>query len=85
MSARTQTRRWSREDVLSLGVRTDGLTACEIVYGFSRTKAYEVLAAGDVDFPVIARRGPNGGRTRYIVPTKAILDLLGLEGDPEAA
>lgn len=82
MSGRTQPRRWTREDILAEGVRTDGLTACEIVYGYSKTKAYEVLRTGDVDFPLIPKRGPSGKWTQYVVPTKAILDLLGLDGEP---
>jgi hypothetical protein len=70
---------WTEERIRALGVRTEGVIACEIIYGDRRTKAYERLRAGDVDFPVIKR-----GR-RYIVPTAAILGLLGLGGDRASA
>lgn len=53
----------------------DGVDAVEAVYGYGRTKAYELLAAGDVDFPVIRR-----GR-RWVVPTAAVLRLLQVETD----
>lgn len=71
---------WTEERIRALGVRTDGVTACEIVYGIAKAGAYQRLRAGEVDFPVLRR-----GR-RYIVPTKAILVLLGLEAPaaPEA-
>lgn len=67
MSAR---RVWTAEQVRALGVRCDGVTACEIVYGVRRTKAYELLGRGEVDFPVIRR-----GRT-FVVPVAALLRLL---------
>jgi hypothetical protein len=60
-------------EIRSHGVTMDGLTACKAVYGVSRTKAYQLLRSGNVDFPV--RRVGN----RFVVPTSAVLRLLGLE------
>lgn len=70
---------WTEEEVRALGVRLDGKTACNIVYGDSATKAYERLRAGDVDFPVLRR-----GRY-YVVPAAAVLRLLGLTGEGDGA
>jgi hypothetical protein len=63
---------WTREQVEALGVRTDGVTACQIIYGVGRTKAYELLRSGNVDFKVI--RVP--GTCRFVVPTSQLLALL---------
>lgn len=60
-------------EIRSCGVTMDGLTACRAVYGVSRTKAYQLLRSGKVDFPV--RKAGN----RFVVPTSAVLRLLGLE------
>lgn len=67
-----KTRIWTAEKVRALGVRTDGVTACEIRYGVGATRAYELLAAGAVDFPVV-----RVGR-RYVVPVLPLLELLGI-------
>jgi hypothetical protein len=69
---------WTEQEIRALGVRLDGVTACNIIYGDGRTKAYERLRSGDVDFPVLRR-----GRY-YIVATAKLLPLLGLaeEGHP---
>lgn len=72
-------RTWTREKIMAQGVRMTGLLACQIVYGYGPTKAYEALAAGDVDFRVL-RRGK-----AYIVPTSEVLRVLGLADDPPAA
>lgn len=64
---------WTEERIRGHGVRMDGVDAVQAVYGCGRRKAYSMLAAGDVDFPVIRR-----GR-RYIVPTSAVLKLLQLD------
>jgi hypothetical protein len=66
---------WTEQEIRALGVRTDGVTACNIVYGDSPTKAYQRLRSGDVDFPVLRR-----GRY-YIIPTAKVLELLCLRGD----
>ncbi len=63
---------WTREQVKALGVRTDGVTACRLVYGVGRTKAYELLRSGTVDFKVIKIPGTN----RYVVPVSSILRIL---------
>lgn len=69
---------WTEDKIRALGVRTDGVTACQIIYGIARSKAYQRLRAGDVEFPVLRR-----GR-KYIVPTSAILALLGLGSEAQA-
>lgn len=69
MSARV----WTEAEIRALGVRTDLVTACSIMYDDRRTKAYERGRTGDVDFPLLRR-----GR-KYIVPVAALLELLGLE------
>lgn len=63
---------WTEERIRACGVRMSGVAAVQAVYGYGSTKAYEMLAAGDVDFPVIRR-----GRS-WVVPTAAVLELLGL-------
>jgi len=63
---------WTEADIRALGVRCDGVTAVQIVYGVGRTRAYEILRAGEVDFRVIRVPGSN----RYVVPTADVLRLL---------
>jgi hypothetical protein len=63
---------WTEQQIRALGARTDGVTACRIVYGVGRTKAYELLRSGQVDFKIIKVPGSN----RYVVPVSAILRLL---------
>lgn len=67
---------WTAEAIRALGVRTDGVTACAIAYGVGRTKAYELLRSGQVDFRVIRVPGTN----RFVVPTSELLRLLELDG-----
>jgi hypothetical protein len=63
---------WTPEAVRALGVRTDVETAGSI-FGLSRTQAYEAVKAER--FPVgVVRIG-----RRMIVPTAAIIRLLGLD------
>ncbi|MEY9909777.1 hypothetical protein ABIA35_006020 [Catenulispora sp. MAP12-49] len=63
---------WTEADIRALGVRTDGVTAVQLVYGVGRTRAYEILRSGVTDFRVIKVPGSN----RYVVPTSEILRLL---------
>lgn len=63
----------TEEEIRSYGVRMDGVTACRIVYGVGRTRAYEMLRTGDHDLPVL-----KAGR-KYVVPTSAVLRLLEVE------
>jgi hypothetical protein len=61
---------WTPEAIRQLGMTTDVATAGAIL-GIGRTKAYELAKSGE--FPVAILRI---GR-RYVVPTTAILTLLG--------
>ena len=70
-------RNWTPERVFSLGVKTDLVTACKIVYGCGRNKAWEMYHAGQLDFPAL-----RCGR-RVVVPVQPLCRLLGLdERDP---
>jgi len=61
---------WTPEAIRQLGMTTDVATAGAIL-GIGRSKAYELAKCGE--FPVTVLRI---GR-RYLVPTSAILALLG--------
>lgn len=63
---------WTETEIRALGVRTDLVTACSIVFGCGRTKAYELHAAGELPFPVFK------AGNRLAVPTAPILRLLGI-------
>lgn len=67
---------WTPQDVRDLGVRTTVEIAGDIL-GLSRTQAYEAIRRSDFPVPVI-----RVGR-RMVVPTAALLELLGL-GAPDA-
>lgn len=69
---------WTAADIRALGVRVDGVTACRVAYGVGRTKAYELLRSGAVDFKVIRVPGTN----RYVVPTSSLIKLLAIDEDP---
>lgn len=71
----TARRVWTAADVIALGVRCDGLTAVQIVYGVGRTRGYEILRSGEAGFRVIKVPGSN----RYVVPTVEVLRALGWE------
>lgn len=64
---------WTETEIRAFGVRVDGVTACKIVYGCGRTKAYELLRSGQVDFKLIKVPGTTN---RYVVPVSSILRLL---------
>ncbi len=66
---------WTAEQVRSLGVRTDLVTACAVRYGCGRTKAYELYRSGQLDFPALKVGA------RIVVPTAPILRLLFLSAD----
>lgn len=76
MTART----WTTGEIRALGVRTDGVTACKIVYGVGRTKAYELLRSGQADFKVI--KVPGTKTNRYVVPVSELLRVLSLDEKP---
>ena len=64
---------WTIEAIRSLGATIDVETAGAIL-GIGRSKSYELAKADE--FPVrILRIG-----RRYLVPTPAILELLGIDG-----
>lgn len=65
---------FTESQIRSYGVSMDSLTACKIVYRVGRTRAYQMLRDGEVDFPVLGSRG------KYSTPTAAVLNLLGLDG-----
>jgi len=71
-------RRWTEAEVRALGVRTDLVTACAVVYGCGRTKAYELMRRGALDFPAL-----HVGQ-RIVVPVAPLLALLGLTPTNEA-
>lgn len=70
---------FTAEEIRALGVRMHAVTACQIVYDVGRTRAYEMLRDGDHDLPVL-----RSGR-KYVVPTSAVLRLLGLNGEPSVS
>lgn len=79
MSAPAARRSWTREEILALGTRTDLVSACSLVYGCGRNKAWELYHAGQLDFPAL-----KVGR-RVVVPVAPLLDLLHIAREPSAA
>ncbi|MDG4833040.1 helix-turn-helix domain-containing protein [Solwaraspora sp. WMMD1047] len=69
-TADSSKRAWTEQAVRGLGLTTDVVTAASIL-GIGRTKAYQLVQAGE--FPVKVLRV---GR-RYLVPVPAILESLG--------
>lgn len=67
MSAREA---WTTEQIRALGTRTDLVTACQIVMGCGKNKAWEMYHAGELPFPAL-----RCGR-RVVVPVRPLLDLL---------
>jgi hypothetical protein len=64
--------KWTAEDVLALGTRTDLVTACRIAYGCAKNTAWQKFHAGTLDFPAL-----RVGR-RVVVPVAPLLELLGI-------
>lgn len=64
---------WTVDEIKAFGTRIDGVTACKIVYGVGRTKAYEMLRLEQCDFKVTKVPGSRG---RYVVSVKAVLEAL---------
>lgn len=60
---------WSVEQVRALGVRTDLVTAGQVL-GIGRTVAYDLARRGEFPVPVV-----RVGR-KYLVPVAALLELL---------
>lgn len=72
------TQTWTAADVRALGVRTDLVTACRIVLGIGKNRAWEAYHAGELPFPALKL-----GR-RVIVPTAPLFKLLGLDENQAA-
>jgi len=70
---------WTEDQVRALGVRIDGVVACEIVLGVGRSLAYELLRTEAVPFRVL-----RAGR-RYVTSGADVLRALGLDPSPTAA
>lgn len=64
---------WTADEVRALGVRTDLVTACQIVYGCGKNRAWELYHARALDFPAL-----RCGR-RVVVPVAPLLTLLGID------
>ncbi|MEO3930750.1 DNA-binding protein [Micromonosporaceae bacterium B7E4] len=64
------------DEIRALGVRTDLVTACRIVLGCGKNKAWELYHADELPFPAL-----RCGR-RVIVPTAPVIELLGLADSP---
>lgn len=63
------------EEVRALGVRVDLVTACRIVFGCGKNKAWELFHADELPFPAL-----RVGR-RVVVPTRPLLAILGIGDD----
>src|SRR2546423_9245341 len=76
MSAR---RSWTADEIRALGTRTDLVTACQIVYGCGKNRAWELYHSNRLPF-----RALRVGR-RVVVPTAPLLALLCLTPDMSEA
>jgi hypothetical protein len=70
-------RKWTAERVDDYGIRMPSVDACDAVFSYGPTKAFEVIAehlkgGEQLPFPVIAH-----GR-RYVTPTESVRCLLEL-------
>lgn len=70
---------WTAARVQALGVRTDLATACEIVLGVRKSRAFELHKAGQLPFPTL-----RCGR-RIVVPVAPLLELLGIKPETNGA
>lgn len=68
---------WSVEQVRALGVRTDLVTAGQVL-GIGRTLAHQLARAGEFPVPVV-RVGH-----KYVVPVAPLLTLLRVPDEPDA-
>ena len=69
---------WSTEQVRALGVRTDLVTAGQVL-GIGRTVAHQLAKRGEFPVPVL-RVGH-----KYVVPVAPLLEILGVHEEPAAA
>lgn len=74
MRCGAMSRVWTLAEVERLGVRTDLVTACQIVYGAGKNRAWAMYHAGQLDFPAL-----RCGR-RVVVPVAPLLSLLSAVG-----
>ncbi|HEX5496889.1 MAG TPA: hypothetical protein VFX70_20195 [Mycobacteriales bacterium] len=73
-----QRRVWSVAEVRALGVRTDLVTAGQVL-GIGRTVAHQLARRGDFPVPVL-RVGH-----KYVVPVAPLLELLGVPAGTDPA
>ncbi len=69
---------WTADQIRALGVRTDLVTACSILYGIGKSAAWDRYHRGQLDFPAI-----RSGRG-VVVPVAPLLKLMMVE-EPAAA
>jgi hypothetical protein len=76
--ARTPARRvWTPEDVRALGLTTDLVTACSVVFGCGKDSAWAMYRAGTLGFPTMQCG------LKVVVPVAPLLRRLHLvEDDP---
>lgn len=66
---------WTRQEVLALGVRTDLVTAYNLVFGGGKNRAWEAYHRDELPFPAL-----RVGR-KVVVPVAPLLRLLELDLD----
>lgn len=66
-------KKWTAEEIRALGVRTDLVTACSIVYGVGKSAAWDRYHRGQLDFPAL-----KSGRG-VVVPVAPLLKLMLVE------
>jgi hypothetical protein len=71
-------RSWTADEVRALGTRVDLVTACRVVLGCGKNKAWALYHAGELPFPAL-----RVGR-RVVCPVRPLLDLLGISDQQQA-
>ncbi len=70
---------WTADEIRALGVRTDLVTACSIVYGIGKSAAWDRYHRGELGFPAL-----RSGRG-VVVPVAPLLKLMMVEEPPKPA